>query len=299
MDFVWHFATRQNSDNRANALMLLCAMDERWQTEATLSDVLEFIRRERNEDVIRLSQSWFAEIGGRATASHLNVVKLAALRSPGSFARGEGRALLPLFDDPIRCRVLVREGLGDGLTRGERMKLLEERLDYILEQPAHAGLVDTLGAVGVVLGITETEVVVRELCSEILNYQPRDDQLSIDLVRDTDLLRRAIDFFGSINQHSRAHDGQPLLEFDEWALDFVIKPLSIIHSASDALRSYAAGAFSDACEVLERSEKVAHEVPCYRSFLVDLENKVSVAEAGRRLTRCLLTAGEAAVKPDD
>ena len=284
MDFVWHFATRQNSDNRANALMLLCAMDERWQTEATLSDVLEFIRRERNEDVIRLSQSWLR--GDRWTCHRQPPERCQACCSslPRFLcSRGRSRALLPLFDDPIRCRVLVREGLGDGLTRGERMKLLEERLDYILEQPAHAGLVDTLGAVGVVLGITETEVVVRELCSEILNYQPRDDQLSIDLVRDTDLLRRAIDFFGSINQHSRAHDGQPLLEFDEWALDFVIKPLSIIHSASDALRSYAAGAFSDACEVLERSEKVAHEVPCYRSFLVDLENKVSVAEAGRSI----------------
>jgi hypothetical protein len=61
--------------------------------------------------------------------------------------------------------------VGDGLSREERLTLLEERLQYLLLQPESPGSVDSLGAAGMVLGIKETEIVVRELCSDVLGFR--------------------------------------------------------------------------------------------------------------------------------
>ena len=70
----------------------------------------------------------------------------------------EGRELARRFRDCIRCRLAVREGLGDFLSREERLNLLEQRLEYLLSRPDSPQFVDTLGIAGAALGVSETEI---------------------------------------------------------------------------------------------------------------------------------------------
>jgi hypothetical protein len=150
-----------NVDNRANSLMLLAALDEQYRTPKSLSEVLKFLRREQNENVISTISWWFKDINSRLTPEQMEIVELTALRSPKTFRQEEGRALIHLFSDCVRSRVMVGPGLGEGLSSAERLTLLEGRLDYILSQPGTPGFVDTLGAAGALLGVTETEVSCR------------------------------------------------------------------------------------------------------------------------------------------
>ena len=177
---------------------------------------------------------------------------------------------------------MLGPGLGEGLSTEECMTLLEERLEYILALPQNDGFVDTLGVAGAFLGITESEIVIRNLCSDILRYRPLDTELASEVISRTELLKRSLAFLSRIVHHAKTHGGWPLLLFDEWVLDFVIKPLGLIYSV-DAMRRDAEHAMTWSCDVLEHSEKIGGEVPYYRQYLADLMDCRSQEDASRRL----------------
>jgi hypothetical protein len=120
-----------------------------------------------------------------------------------------------------------------------------------------------------------------------------DTEFKLEVIK-PDLLKRALSFFTRIAQHAKPHEGWPLLSLDEWVIDFLIKPLGLIHSAG-VLRPQAEEAIMLACDVLEHSEKVGREVPCYRQSLADLLAQLPQEEASKRLTMSLV---ELPRKPD-
>jgi len=204
-----------NTDNRANALMLLAAADREHHTDGTLEDVLEFLRRESDSNVISTIDWWFKDLGARLNGAQLEVVQLTALRSPATFRDWEGRELTKSFSDCIRCRVTLRRGLDEGLSREERLTLLEDRLHYLLSHPESPGFVDTLGVAGALLGIRETEIVVRELCSDVLGFRPSDAVFPHDAMERTDLLKRTVDCFARIVVSAKQHDGWPMKGWED------------------------------------------------------------------------------------
>jgi hypothetical protein len=88
-------------------------------------------------------------------------------------------------------------------------------------------------------------------------------------------------------QTAKEHDGWPMLGWEEWALDFIIKPLGVIFGAG-VLRVEVEEAICTACDVLEKSSKVSDEVPCYRTYLAHLLDGRSPEDAGEDLTLCIM-----------
>jgi TIR domain len=271
-----------NTDNRANALMLLAAVDREHHTDRTLEDVLEFLRRESNGNLISTIGWWFKDACGRMSRAQLEVIQLTALRSPATFRDWDVSELSRYFPDCIRCRVAVGRGLGEGISRKERLTLLEERLQYLLAHPEIPGYDDTLGVAGALLGIRETEIVVRELCSDVLGFRPSDAAFPHDVMERPDLLKRTVGCFARIVESAKQHDGWPVKRWEEWALDFIIMPLSIILGAG-ILRPETKDTLLGACDVLERSDKIGAEVKFYRKYIAQLLNGDSRKDAHNQL----------------
>jgi hypothetical protein len=266
--------------------MLLAAIDAAYGTDQSLSDVLEFLRCEHDRSVISTINRWFKEIGSRLTQDQFEIIEMTALRSPDTFRHWEGRELVRRFRDCIRCRLAVREGLGDCLSGEERLNLLEQRLEYILSRPDSPPFVNTLGIAGAAVGVSETEIVVRDLCSVILRFRPGHTELASDVIGRMELLSRSVACLSKIVRSAKRHAGWPLLGWEEWALDFIIKPLGLILSAAGVLRSETANVLMEICDVLEKS-KVSNEVGCYRTYIKQLLDGRSERDAVHQLRRNL------------
>jgi hypothetical protein len=78
-----------------------------------------------------------------------------------------------------------------------------------------------------------------------------------------------------------------MMDWEEWALDLIILPLSLILSV-DSLTSETEEVLLGACDVLERSKKVAAEVSLYRKYIAKVLSGESLEDAYDELTGDLM-----------
>jgi hypothetical protein len=279
-------AASASPDNRAGGVSLLIACDRAWRLPASLADVLDALRNERDSSVIAVAAEWLAEDVDRITRADLALVQLLALRNPALFRATELMPAAERFAAPVRCRVLVDRPLG-GLPSGIRLGLLEERLTFILEQTPGVFTTD-FGHVGLALRITDTELLVRELCNEVLGVAHSATQrLSPDALADSDLLRRALAIFERIIVHSQTHRGWPLLALGEFAFEFVVHPLCLYHRSPDFWpRSQVL--LRAAFGILSLEPRWRAEVPCHRRFIERLTAGWPIDKASKELVMCML-----------
>ena len=277
-------ATRSSdSDNRANGFMLLEEIDKRWRHEQTLDDLLACLAQESDETLVGYMASWVTGVVDRLTPDRLALASLVVLRSPDRFGYQFDLSLLDRLPEAIRCRVLIGEALG-GLNRGEKMSLLKERLDYLAEI-AGISYPRELGAAGVVHRISEWEVLLREICSEVLGFSTNDRQFAQEITINILLLRRVLDAFHRIVQRCRS-DSATRTAMEKWLLDFMIIPLMLYRDFS-GLWPKARQIILDVCDVLTDSTGSAHEVPCYRIMLSHIDAGKSLDDATTELQICM------------
>ena len=278
-------------DNRANGLRILIGCDRAWRQPASLTDVLDALRGERDATVSDLAAEWLAENVDRIARADPALLQLLALRSPALFRATKLMSVAAGFAEPVRCRILVDRPLG-GLTRGVQLSLIEERLTFILEQAPAGAFTTDFGHVGPALRITDTELLVRELCKDVLGVVHSGTfRLSPDALDDIDLLRRALAIFERIVVHSQTHRGWPLLALDEWAFEFVVHPLCLYHQSPN-LWPQAQVLLQATLGVLEQDPRRRAEVPCHRQFIERLAAGWPINKASRELFRCIpRTAG--------
>lgn len=176
-----------NIDNRANAILMLAAIDERWQCNSTRDDVVDVLRKEEVGAVMGLVVPWLCHNFNRLTPRQLKVVELSALRAPDQFRRTEAHPLIKRLCSAVRCRILVEHPLGR-LTRNELMKLIYERLEWVFDD--RKASLTSVGA--------EIELLCRELCVEVLDFRPGSEALSDELEKSSELRESLVAFLDLI-----------------------------------------------------------------------------------------------------
>jgi hypothetical protein len=243
-------------DNRANGVMLLRAIVNRWGDSDAVSDLLACLCLERNSSVIN-TVGHLSTVVLRMTAANLDTMSVIALRSPRYFHQfGDLIALLP---EAVRCCVNVGYAL-DELLPSETMSLIGERVAFVLAQLAGSG---DLGFEGLFLW-TDLEQLARETCSEVLRLKPFDTAFAVEVLADPPLLEGALRVLEQIATPSCERHHAALMH--TYVLDYLIIPLTRYRSLPD-LWPRARVAAERLCDALALSDHLGREVPRYRALV--------------------------------
>jgi hypothetical protein len=283
-----------NSDNRANGAMLLSALDRQWRTPETLCDLFAYLCLEVEATVIGTAvEDLLTNLQRVPAAADPDALSVIALRAPQTFSYGKFEDLVALLPEAVRCRVGVREGLGE-LLPSENLSLIEERLGFELARLADCDTLftDKLDAAGPLLAISEFELLARQTCDEILRFHAMDQAFKEEVLADESLLEGALRVIEQITTASSEGHRRALHAMADWALDFLLTPLTLYRPLRD-LWPRAKRAAERLCDELSSSDKVAPEIPAYRALVAEIDAGGHNADAQHRLRLRLMSENAA------
>ncbi|MEW6369073.1 MAG: toll/interleukin-1 receptor domain-containing protein [Acidobacteriota bacterium] len=255
------FCGLSDSDKRANGMYMLLHLAENEPTGYVCDELFHIVGEEPDASILSLGYPWFERRWGSLNAKQRSIVELCALRDPIHLRLYYPHSqMVRAFSEVTRAKVFARGLETEILPYKERMHLLEERADYIL---ASAKVVT--GASGIdrlrgVMGIGDLEVMFREIDALLFDRidGPRRESGAI--------APRVVALIDRIANHSKNHEGLPLIAMEEWVLDYVLRPL-LWCTTLRITRKSARRTFSAVCNVLEATGSLSHEVPFYREYL--------------------------------
>ena len=275
---LW-FGESPDTDNRANSAMVLDWLHEHGHCH--VADLLEFLRREREDSVIECVLPGVVRSLGELSPGDWAVVQLASLRAPHEVSYR--RELLDALPEAIRDRVRA-DGLDESLlTIEERLLRRRELLEHLLGDapiPRPAGPLEPLLGT---FGVTDLELFFRDLSELIREVSGPDESGGAGPIR-----KGLLDLFVLLAERTE-RDPRPLLAMGDYVCDFIIHPLLSV-AAEACLRERARAVLDAICRPLDGT-KWAKEVPCYREAFEMVARGEPLDAADSALSRCMMKLG--------
>ncbi len=233
------FTDSPDNDNRTNARRILERLADLRPSAPANHDVIEFLRREKHEEIIGFARDWLGKGPQRWSNEERCVLQLAILRGSNYFRKQETAGLVATFPEAVRLRVQIPSGVAhadavlqrDLFAAEEALLLLEERLDHIVSKDIEP---------------METEYFLIDLHktrTDLLNKQAPSERQAV--------LSRLVEMYARIVPFSLEHAGRPLTDMDVSAYQWFLMKLSRMTEPPE-IRSRAMDICRRACEVLER-----------------------------------------------
>jgi hypothetical protein len=158
------FCALPTSDNRANGLYMLLYLAENTHNQLLHHDVLHIFLREPDDSLLSIGFPWFDRQWSSLNAQQRSIVELCALRDPTHLKLYYSQSqMLREFSAVTRVKIFNRGLETEILSYEEKMLLLVERADYILElaQPITGAL--DVDALRKYMRISDLEILFRDL----------------------------------------------------------------------------------------------------------------------------------------
>jgi TIR domain len=211
-------------------------------------------------------------------ASHAAAIERAALRAPLMFSEPAFEQLRTLLSEPVRLRLAVEGGIEFGaLTTDERLLLLRQRVDFLLENPERmCGPVTALGrTLRHPLRMTEGELTIYGIDSHVTDAQG--NVIDIDETSALALSGMLAEIIAFAERHP---DGKPVAALDEYFFPSnLLVPLLALQAHTGA-RDGAEQAYRAALRIAGRAVLLKEFVPVYESALRRCPIRASASPPG-------------------
>jgi len=216
-----HFGESRNTDNRANAIMILCRLGDLNRLPEIRADILRLLvqectgglNRPLDGHIARTAACWLSAQPS-LTDDERSSLELTVISVPREMKHGLEPSRIDSMPEAIRARSFTIAGLcTEALSITERLVLVERRVDYIIECDAKRDEKDRGFQV-------ELELELRELKDLLFKYGEAIEYGAEEKV----VYAKVIGIFDSIATASK-HTGLPLLYVGERIPNFVISPL--------------------------------------------------------------------------
>ena len=269
------FIISENVDNRANAMYLLVWLAGEKLSKRAVNHIFEVLRVEENDAVVRIVIDFLAKANFRKTKKRLSITALSVLRDPygwNSYSKSETFNLLP---ESIRLFALKGKGLNEEiLTMEERLFLVRQRLEYLLESQAVSISHNNLDTARVIFQISDVEVTFRELHGLLFEYgKPRN--FNNDRSKIYGLV---CDIICDFVQQSSMRNGKPLVYMEEYAVDFLL-PILLICLKEERLITEIEIIYQRVCEIFQEYSSYGNEVPAYKFLFEKVKKGMSIEDA--------------------
>lgn len=254
------FCTLKDSDDRANGMYILQHLADHDPERSLHDDLAHVFEREPDDSLMQIPIPWFEKQWDSLSAWQRSVAERCAIRDPFQARYHSNSAMVHGFSEVTRVKVFAR-GLEIGaLTCPERIHLLHERVDRLLQNVDAVTGGSIADGVRALMGVTDIEIVFRDL-DALLNGHRQHERKEWPNCE-----AEVVVFVERVVSHSVAHTGFPLLAMEGDLLDWVLKPL-LWFSTIPHTRDLASSAYRALCDLIETRGKLALEAPIYRQFL--------------------------------
>ena len=224
---VGELAVRQrDSDLRTNGQRAFILLAAATGTEDSLRRVAACLRREASASVLRESLWLYFRLSLPAPSS-AKWLAPALVRAAAAGTIENCKPFISAFPSAAQCRVLLGTLQIVTLDISERLTLLENRIDRLLQQPS-----DDWSLVSF-----EIEGSLRDLLPYL-----HDDQQSRDAVDE-----RYEQIVMKVLEWSELRGGQPIRKMGEYACDVLVEPLARMMASAEA----SSDIFEKACDLVE------------------------------------------------
>lgn len=271
----------RNLDNRANGLKILATLADQWNDPRTRRIFgLALCLEESSELVSSLLEIFPSTLLNEARHFE-GALDLIAVKTPQSFREEGFGDFLPHLSEPVRVRIAVKTALGE-LSRHERMLLAQYRLNYISSIIQNNGPTfdQVSGPIGEHLGISELEVLLRDISSDVLGVSPMSEGFPKDVLDDQETMLGVLNLYEAIVALNSPQQVQALIAANEYMLDWFIFPLMLFNSTANFWPT-ARNVANEMCDIL--SPKLKTKATWYRTMIAEIDSGQPIGTAKDKL----------------